>query len=254
MGFVESLPNVCAASFLCSGAIVEFTIPQVVNLSKASGNPLPPAPFYPNRAMIFARAIGPQTGITIVQFSLVKKLRDVLDDATGERPVNLSLAYGTASVPLVAAKYNLLISDVYKYYDRAAPANTSGVVAFWKRNIAPGLLWSFLRDSGSVGGGVVLGPIVSAKLTSEEKPSLPVKFAGGVLSGSVCGLATQVFHNAALTAGRMAEAGESPGTMECMRRVFAEHGPRALYFNFPYRVAIIAYWTGVLNVTQPFAK
>ena len=65
---------------------------------------------------------------------------------------------------------------------------------------------------------------------------------------------SQVFHNAALTAGRMAEAGESPGTLDCMRRLFAEQGFRALYFNFPFRVAIIAFWSGVLTVMQPLAK
>ena len=39
-----------------------------------------------------------------------------------------------------------------------------------------------------------------------------------------------------------------------MRRLFAEQGARAFYLNFPWRVAIIAFWSGVLTVTQPFAK
>ena len=52
----------------------------------------------------------------------------------------------------------------------------------------------------------------------------------------------------------MAEAGESAGTLDCMRRLFAEQGFRAFYFNFPFRVAIIAFWSGVLTVMQPLAK
>jgi hypothetical protein len=73
------------------------------------------------------------------------------------------------------------------------------------------------------------------------------------VSGTTCGLATHVFHNAALTAGRMAADGVTqPGNMECMRRLFAEQGVKAFYFNFPLRVGIIAFWSGVLTVTQPF--
>ena len=67
-----------------------------------------------------------------------------------------------------------------------------------------------------------------------------------------CGLATQLFHNAALTAGRMAEAGTRPGTLEAMRLCIKEHGASALYVNYPYRVAVIALWTGILHVADPF--
>ena len=37
-------------------------------------------------------------------------------------------------------------------------------------------------------------------------------------------------------------------------RVFAEHGAKAFYFNFQHRMAIIALWTSILNVAQPFEK
>ena len=52
------------------------------------------------------RALGPQVGLTVVQFTAVRQLRELLDSTLGPKTVNLSLAYGTASVPLIAAKYN----------------------------------------------------------------------------------------------------------------------------------------------------
>ena len=69
------LPNIVVASALCSASIIEFTIPQVGNLSQNSADALPPAPLLPTRAAIFARAIGPQWALTVVQFLLVKVLR-----------------------------------------------------------------------------------------------------------------------------------------------------------------------------------
>ena len=50
----------------------------------------------------------------------------------------------------------------------------------------------------------------------------------------------------------MAEAGKRPGTLEAMRLCLAEHGAGALYVNYPYRVAVIALWTGILHVADPF--
>ena len=37
-----------------------------------------------------------------------------------------------------------------------------------------------------------------------------------------------------------------------MRQLLAEHGARALYLNFPMRVGVIAGWSAILSVTQPF--
>ena len=105
MSTAELLPNLAGASLLCSAAIIEFTIPQIVRLSATTSQPLPHTPLFPARAAIFARSIAPQTVLTIAQFALVRELRDVIDDARGPSPINLSIAYGTASVPFIAAKY-----------------------------------------------------------------------------------------------------------------------------------------------------
>jgi len=68
------------------------------------------------------------------------------------------------------------------------------------------------------------------------------------------GLATQGLHNAALTAGRLAEAGEAHGSLAALRACAAEHGARALYLNIQYRVGVIAVWTAILNLIGPFDK
>jgi hypothetical protein len=164
--------------------------------------------------------------------------------------------------------YNLLIADVYKYHGRTIEAPTQKniaqqLVTYFKRNIAPGIVWSLLRDSLSVGGAIVMAPTVSQQIvrlqqpseqgTAETKPTQAQNFAGGLLSGAVCGLGTQIFHNAALTAGRMSNAeGRTPGNVECMAKTLKEHGSRAFYLNIHQRVAVIALWSGILSVTQPF--
>jgi len=257
-----------AGATACSAAIIQFTVPQVVTLSKASGNPLPKARALRHQVALMSRSLAPQTAITAVQFGLVREFKITLDRAMGENPLHLSAAYGAVSMPFVAAKYNLLIADVYKYHGRTIEAPTQKniaqqLVTYFKRNIAPGIVWSLLRDSLSVGGAIVMAPTVSQQIvrlqqpseqgTAETKPTQAQNFAGGLLSGAVCGLGTQIFHNAALTAGRMSNAeGRTPGNVECMAKTLKEHGSRAFYLNIHQRVAVIALWSGILSVTQPF--
>ena len=54
--------------------------------------------------------------------------------------------------------------------------------------------------------------------------------------------------------GRVSELeGRCPGTLESMRAVIAEHGlARACVVNFQHRFAVIAGWSAILNVYQPF--
>ena len=101
----------------------------------------------------------------------------------------------------------------------------------------------------------VATPPLARLLRTDPETHAPTKFAGGLGAGAACGLATQLFHNAALTAGRVAEStGEIPSAAAAMRTALAEHGARAVYVNFQFRVAIIALWTGILNVADPFRK
>ena len=272
---LEAFPRIAVSAALCSAAIVEYTIPQVVRLS---GGVLHPVNFHA-RWRLLARMLPLQTAITIVQFSAVRELRDVLDSTTGPHPFNISLAYGFASVPLIAGKYNLVTEGVYSAAGKSSMSSSSSPPStttmpwqlrardFWRRKIQPGILWSYLRDSGSIGAGVVLGPVVTTALRAATGQHVNVqdgedeswarrlawKFAGGLGAGSITAFFTQWLHNAALTGGRIAEVeNRLPGTMECMRRSFQEHGLSLIWVNYRYRVAIIASWTAFLNLTEPF--
>jgi len=276
-----AFPQISLASFLCSVSIIEYTIPQIVRLSQSSSKPLQPI-WLKARFALLTKSIVPQTAITILQFGLVRELRDVLDNTIGPSRYNISLAYGVASVPFIAGKYNLIQETVFNHGITAAtnttttstttPVSTANqsfqntIKSIWTKKIQPGLLWSYLRDSGSIGGGIVLGPIVTSTILQyvengkdgkniQTKPQPYQKFGGGLIAGCCTGLLTQLFHNTALTAGRIAEVeNRTPTTMECLNRCIKEHGVRALYMNFRYRVAIIATWTAILNVTEPFSK
>ena len=241
----DVLLPLATSSLACSATLIELTIPQVVRLSRPTAEPLPTTPLTARLAML-PRLIGPQTALTVVQFGCIRELRDAMDRWRGPHPLHLSLSYGLVSGPCRSAAYNLLIAGTYAHHGRASPGDAS-LERFWRTKVVPGLAWSVLRDSGSVGGGIVVAPLVVPRDASP-----PVKFLGGLGCGACCGLATQLFHNAALTAGRMAEAGKRPSNFEALRRCLAEHGASALYVNYPYRVAVIALWTGILHVADPF--
>ena len=264
----DAFPQIMLASALCSMSIIEYTIPQLTRLSQSSSSPLAHIPFRP-RMLLMSRNLGPQTAITVVQFGLVRELRDVLDLTLGPSRFNVSLAYGAASVPFIAAKYNLIQESVLRHSKtktkttnaptKKLPLHTQAL-QFWSHKIQPGLLWSYLRDSGSIGGGIVLGPVVTSLVMSDvlqlqDADICPAhRFMGGLLAGSGTGLATQLFHNTALTGGRIAQVeSRAPSTMECLRTVLKEQGLAALWMNFRMRVMIIATWTAILNVTEPFA-
>ena len=243
----DVLLPLATSSIACSASLIELTIPQVVRLSQPTATPLPPTGLAARLALL-PRLVGPQTALTFVQFAFIRELRDGMDRLRGPHPLHLSLSYGLVSGPCRSAAYNLLIAGTYEHHGRASPSDGS-FTRFWRTKVVPGLFWSVLRDSGSVGGGIVMAPYVVPR---DAAP--PVKFVGGLGCGACCGLATQLFHNAALTAGRMAEAGARPGNVEAMRVCLAEHGLGALYLNYPYRVAVIALWTGILTVADPFRR
>jgi hypothetical protein len=201
-GTLNLLGNIQVASVLCSASVIEFTIPQLVRLSQGTSTPLPPAPIRA-RAVLFARNIGPQAALTMVQFAGVRWGRDQLDALWGPSPMNFMLAYGGLSVPLVTLKYNLITADLYRYNNviRPAPEGETMMVFLknqWNAKIRPGLAWAFIRDCFSIGGSVVLGPPATLALHSalgydpEEKPGRLLSFAGGLMSGCATGLATQV--------------------------------------------------------------
>ena len=96
-------------------------------------------------------------------------------------PLHLSLSYGLVSGPCRSAAYNLLIAGTYAHHGRASPGDFT-IERFWRTKVVPGLAWSVLRDSGSVGGGIVVAPYVVPRDASP-----PVKFLGGLGCGACCG-------------------------------------------------------------------
>mmetsp|Transcript_4590 Transcript_4590/g.14642 ORF Transcript_4590/g.14642 Transcript_4590/m.14642 type:complete len:339 (-) Transcript_4590:61-1077(-) len=187
---VAALPSIVFASLAGSAVLVELTVPQIVRLSLPTKTPLPNTPLAARIAMQ-PRLLGPQTALTTLQFGLTREVRDLLDRALGPNKLHLSAAYGIASGPCRAAAYNLLIAGTYAYHGRSAQGGTDSLPerarTFWLTKVKPGLLWSVLRDSGSVGGGIVLAPTV----TPRDAPP-PLKFACGVGAGALCGLDVRV--------------------------------------------------------------
>ena len=177
----DVLLPLATSSLACSATLIELTIPQVVRLSRPTAEPLPATPLTARLAML-PRLIGPQTALTVVQFGFIRELRDAMDRWRGPHPLHLSLSYGLVSGPCRSAAYNLLIAGTYAHHGRASPGDFS-IERFWRTKVVPGLAWSVLRDSGSVGGGIVVAPLV---VPSDASP--PVKFLGGLGCGACGGL------------------------------------------------------------------
>eukprot|EP00656_Telonema_subtile_P012356 TRINITY_DN16214_c0_g1_i2.p1 TRINITY_DN16214_c0_g1~~TRINITY_DN16214_c0_g1_i2.p1 ORF type:complete len:262 (+),score=33.87 TRINITY_DN16214_c0_g1_i2:189-974(+) len=261
MSTADYLADLGLSSVGCSAGVMVFTIPQIVKLSST---PIQGAGLK-MYSTVFARTLVPQALITAFQFSLVRKLKLGIDTMAGDHPMNLSFAYGIASVPLVAAKYNLLMEDVFHVANidiadvpKKVPASSSRMkeaLAFWNQRIAPGFMFSLVRDSGSIGGAIVLGPMIVSRVFQEgDTPSNLALFGCGMAAGSICGLLTQGLHNLALTAGQLQMRGEQGGHLATVRVLVKQYGVRALWLNYPMRVGAIASFSAILNVTQPFRE
>ena len=189
------------------------------------------------------RLLGPQTALTVVQFGCIRELRDAMDRWRGPHPLHLSLSYGLVSGPCRSAAYNLLIAGTYAHHGRAAPGDAS-LARFWRTKVVPGLAWSVLRDSGSVGGGIVVAPYVVPRDASP-----PVKFLGGLGCGACCGLArscSTTRRSRPIAWPRPAGARARSGRARLCRGARRARAVREL----PYRVAVIALWTGILHVAD----
>ena len=259
---VDVVTTIVASSGLAGGLTIIFTVPQIVALSHASSTPLPRTSYLGASARgIFARAIGMQTALKIAHFGAVRILKNGLDNIGGFGAYNINIAYGLVAVPAQAASYNSLTADVFRYFGKTKSAASGSffdtALTFFNTKVKPGFAWTFVRDSNSVGGGLLLGPIVSKSIAErrspEATPTRLEKLVGGTLAGAVCGLATQFFHNAALTAGRAAELGSSLSTLECATTLVREQGMKSLYKGFPNRVVVIAGMSGILNIMEPFS-
>ena len=257
--------SIAAASALAGGITIVFTVPQIVALSQASPSPLPTTTYMGAAARgIFARAIAMQTGLKVLHFGAVRAIKKGLDNVGAFGAYNINVAYGLVAVPAQAASYNTLTADTFRYFGKTKGQSSANFVeagaAFFRTKVKPGFLWTFARDSNSVGGGLLLGPVVARFIADQRSgsgagkntPTRTDKLVGGTLAGFVCGCATQAFHNAALTAGRAAELGKPLSTIECATTLYKEHGINLLWKGVGNRVVVIAGMSAILNVFEPF--
>mmetsp|Transcript_9006 Transcript_9006/g.10174 ORF Transcript_9006/g.10174 Transcript_9006/m.10174 type:complete len:305 (+) Transcript_9006:37-951(+) len=254
--------NVAASGAILGIATMELTAPQIVRLTDVKGA----LRKYPSghRRSFYARNVPGQFFVKSLHLGGVRLMHDGMD-MIYPSPLNLTFSCGVMAVLFQASAYNMLTATTLRALGVSqGPPSTKSVlsraVGFYKSKIAPGVVWTFLRDCNSVGGGVVLAPPLGKFINNQmphpwgrrPEPHPAVKFSAGLLAGFGCGLATQCFHNATLTAGRMAELGEKPNTVSCMRRLFAEQGHRAIYMNFLHRAGLIALSSAVLNMLGCF--
>ena len=87
-------------------------------------------------------------------------------------------------VPLIAAKYNLLFADVYRHFGAQPPQAVAKTrLAYWthqwETKIRPGLLWSYLRDTISIGGAIVLAPLIAGTVARRAAAAAGERGEGG---------------------------------------------------------------------------
>ena len=202
--------RIAASGFLVSSGTVVFTLPQLHTLSKQL-----PALSARGLCGVYTRAIGFQTAAKSSQYVLVRLLKEAADGVSPGTPaLNTMCSFAIPGTFLQAAMYNRFISDTYQHYGLTpAAAGWPGLREFLHRKVAPGCVWSFLREAGSTGGGLVLGPMVRRELQKLPGATMyprTTRFAGGVLAGCFTALCTQWLHNTCLVAGGMAELGDRP--------------------------------------------
>jgi hypothetical protein len=255
----EVVPRVGIAGFAVGAIVVERMTPQIINTSNGVITSISPSQ---TRAIIKS-SLAKQTGLIALQFATAREIKLALDSIQASPALSLLLAFGITGVPCASLSYNWAIQDTYRHLG-IMPPRYAGITGFLKLKVAPGLVWSFLRAGCGTGGALYIGPIAASKLKScfrwlsptYTPPESLVKFTAGLATGGITSLATQGVHNVTLVASRMAALGttiQSPHyTTVALWTTWREMGFRALYLNYPQRVAISAVTAAVLNACDIF--
>ena len=118
----------------------------------------------------------------------------------------------------------------------------------------PGIYFSFVRECGATGAGIVVAPKVRAALApviGEWNP-IPAKIISGIIGGMFCSLMTQWLHNNSLRAGNIYQyTGQLPSTLEVLDLTWKELGYRMFYLNADRRVLSTATATTAQDDTSP---
>jgi hypothetical protein len=255
----EVVPRLFTAGGVIGVILTSSTIPQVVRTSEGRIGSLS----WATKGRMFAVITPKAAGYKAIQYGLMREMKAVLDPVVGPAASKV-IAFGAIGTLFQSVIYNTLIADMYAIHTgKAKEAAPFNLRAFF-RGIAPGVVWCFGREGGSMGGGLVLQPIVKEHVEARlreanlEVPEIPLKFATGVLSGAGTALATQWLHNITLYAGRMNAVGEvkeAPHyTIGSIRACYQELGVSMFYKNFPLRMNLIAGAVGLFSLIDLFHR
>ncbi|CAJ1427693.1 unnamed protein product [Effrenium voratum] len=253
----EVAPRIGAASFITAAVTVERMTSQVVRTSAGRLPSLTPK----DRWRTFHRTIGKQTAVVCAQFTGTREVRLALDNVAPPA-LSIMLACGTVGVPFSSLQYNWAIQDTYRHF-QIEPPFVPGLLGFLRQNVAPGVLWAFLRAGCGTGGGLYFGPGIAERVDAAAEAQLGARLPGrasnflaGLGAGACGSLATQWVHNVTLVAGRMSALGEVHQAPHYTTVAFSaarrELGLGLLYANFGPRMAINAVTVAVLNLCDIF--
>jgi len=253
----EVAPRLGIAGGVIGIILVNSTMPQVVSTSDGRMPKLSAGVWARMACYITPKA----AGLKFVQYGVMREMKLTMDKYI---PAGAStmLAFGVVGTFFQSIIYNTLIADMYKIHGGVAKAKLD--FKQLARGLQPGFVWCFGRECFSMGGGLWLGPYVTAgvkKAVSErglDVPDYPLRFSCGFLSGSVTAFATQWLHNTTLYAGRLAAVEEPVGapyyTRASLMTAWNEMGPRMVWANYPQRMCLIAGAVGLMNMVDIFHR
>lgn len=254
----EVVPRIACASGVVGFMTANTMIPQVV---KTSAGRMPQLSTGMWGKMCLA--ITPKAaGLKAAQYFAMRELKLSLDRVIPSAPATM-LSFGVAGTFFQSVIYNSLITDMYRIYEGVEKPRASFKALL--DGLRPGFFLCFGRECFSMGGGIVLGPVVKRHLQGalgargvELSSDYPLRFAAGFLSGGCTALSTQWLHNATLMAGRMKALGDPHGapyyTMTSLRAAHKELGLRLFFLNFPQRMGLVATGVGVMNMVDIFHR
>ena len=153
------------------------------------------------------------------------------------------------------AEFKLLLKHCHALKMQRRTSVVRMFLSFLKTNVVPGLTFSFLRECGATGAGLVLGPHVRVALAPflGDMPALLAKIISGIIAGMFTSTMTQWLHNNALRAGNMAQMGPIPNFMAVLHETWSELGWSMFYLNADKRILSTGTATAVLSVIDIFA-
>jgi len=153
-------------------------------------------------------------------------------------------------------EFKQLVAGCAKQKALQIPPISREVQRFLSTNVLPGILFSFLRECGGTGVGLVVSPHVRARMAPliGTWPPVLAKIVSGMIAGVFCSFCTQWLHNNALRAANIYQySGKLPNTITVLRQTWEQLGTGMFYINAKRRVLSTATATTVLGLVDIFA-